>query len=90
MKNINRVMTDSYFNETITINMVSAENKDKFNFFNIKNINVSTSLNSDKAFLRTSTIHQMLTSYKHNLSYKNPIYPIYELQKIYDRNLTSF
>jgi phenylalanyl-tRNA synthetase beta subunit len=69
--------------------LTNKENAEKFNFFNLQNIQINTSVNSEKAFLRVSTIHQLLSTYKRNIAYKNDLFPIYELQKIYDFSLES-
>jgi phenylalanyl-tRNA synthetase beta chain len=46
-------------------------------------VEIVSSNNINREVLRNNLIHSLLNIYKYNLSYKNELLPIFELQKIY-------
>jgi phenylalanyl-tRNA synthetase beta subunit len=77
-------MSDNYFSEVKNYNTISEENLVKFNVFNYKeNVKVVSANNINRQYLRNNSIYSMLMNYKKNVSYKNDLLPIYEIQKIY-------
>lgn len=81
---LKQCLISNNFNEVKTYNLTNKNNLDKFNVFNYtKFIAIKESNNVDRSFLRTNLIERMLKTYQFNLSYKNELLPIFEIQKIY-------
>ena len=51
---------------------------------------IANPLNSNHEYWRTNLIESLLEIYKYNISYKNKIQPIFEIQKIYTQNNTEW
>ncbi len=84
---IKKIMNENYFTEVKSYNLVNKHSLDTFNIFNIKDyMKIANPLNSNHKYLRTNLIESLLEIYKYNISYKNKIQPIFELQKIYTQN----
>jgi phenylalanyl-tRNA synthetase beta chain len=74
----------NHIGEVKTYNLTNKNNLDKFNIFNYTKFgSINDTNNNDRAFLRSNLIERMLKVYQLNVSHKNELYPIFELQKIY-------
>ncbi len=84
---VKKLMNENYFTEVKSYNLVNKSSLDTFNIFNIKDyMKIANPLNSNHEYWRTNLIESLLEIYKYNISYKNKIQPIFEIQKIYTQN----
>lgn len=87
LSEIKELLNSNYFNETRNYNLVNKSSLDTFNVFHYTDyVKIANASNSNREYLRTNLIESLLDVYKFNLSYKNKLLPIYEIQKIYAGN----
>jgi phenylalanyl-tRNA synthetase beta subunit len=77
-------MNANMISEVITYNLTNLNNLQKFNIFKLTNhIDIQNVNNSNHATLRNNLIDRMLKVYQMNISFKNDLQPIFEIQNIY-------
>ncbi|MDE6476640.1 MAG: hypothetical protein K2L48_00280 [Mycoplasmoidaceae bacterium] len=80
-------MNSNYFTETRSYNLVNKQSLDQFNVFHLTDsVKIANPLNSNHEYMRSNLIESLLDVYQFNLSYKNNLQPIFEIQKIYYSN----
>jgi phenylalanyl-tRNA synthetase beta subunit len=80
------ILSNNYFYEVQTHNLVDSVSINKFNLFNYKeNIKIISS-NQSRQWFRNNLIDAMLKIYSYNVKRKIELLPIYEYQKIYQLN----
>ena len=85
LNNLRQIMIENFFIETKTYNLVSAESIKKWNVFNTKPIHeLHPCSNNEHRFMKLSLLDNMIKVIEYNLNRKNDLYPIFELQKIYN------
>ena len=78
-------MIDNFFVETKTYNLTSKEAIERWNVFGLKPMyELHPCPNNEHRFMKLSLIDNMLKVIEYNLNRKNNLYPIFELQKIYN------
>lgn len=88
---IRKLMNSNYFTETRSYNLVNKQSLDQFNVFHITDsIKIANPLNSNHEYMRSNLIESLLNVYQFNLSYKNNLQPIFEIQKIYYSNKSEW
>ena len=85
LNNIRQIMVDNFFVETKTYNLTSKEAITRWNIFNLKPMyELHPCSNNEHRFMKLSLVDNMLKVIEYNLNHKNNLYPIFELQKIYN------
>ena len=83
---LRKIMTNNFFVETKTYNLVSKESIERWNVFNIKPMyELHPCSNNEHRFMKLSLLDNMIKVIEYNLNRKNNLYPIFELQKIYNK-----
>ncbi|MEF9984821.1 MAG: phenylalanine--tRNA ligase subunit beta [Malacoplasma sp.] len=71
------------FSQLKTYNLTSANKNQLFNIFNQKNnIEIINPLSKDKVVFRNNILEKHLEVLKKNISYKNKLMPVFEIQKL--------
>ena len=85
LNNLRQIMIDNFFVETKTYNLTSKEAVNRLNIFNLKPMyELHPCSNNEHRFMKLSLVDNMLKVIEYNLNRKNNLYPIFELQKIYN------
>lgn len=85
LNNIRQIMINNFFVETKTYNLTSNEAIAKWNVFDLKPMyELHPCSNNEHRFMKLSLVDNMLKVIEYNLNRKNNLYPIFELQKIYN------
>ena len=88
---IRKLMNSNYFTETRSYNLVNKQSLDQFNVFHVTDsVKIANPLNSNHEYMRSNLIESLLDVYQFNLSYKNNLQPIFEIQKIYYSNKSEW
>lgn len=88
---IKKLMNSNYFIETKSYNLVNKQSLDLFNVFHVSDsTKIANPLNSNHEYMRSNLIESLLDVYQFNLSYKNNLQPIFEIQKIYYSNKSEW
>ena len=83
---LRKIMVENYLTETKTYNLVSKESVERWNVFNLKPMyEINPCSNNEHRFMRLSLIDNMIKVMEYNMNHKNPLLPIFELQKIYNK-----
>lgn len=83
---LRKIMIENYLTETKTYNLVSKESIERWNVFNLKPMyEINPCSNNEHRFMRLSLIDNMVKVMEYNMNRKNPLLPIFELQKIYNQ-----
>jgi len=83
------VLANNYLNEVLTYNLSNVQEASKFNIFELKeNIEVISS-NENRRMIRNNLFNGMLKVYGYNASRKNPLIPVFEIEKIYQNDIPS-
>ncbi len=82
---LRQIMVNNFFVETKTYNLVSKESVERWNVFNTKTMyELHPCSNYEHRFMKLSLLDNMIKVIEYNLNRKNSLYPIFELQKIYN------
>ena len=82
---LRKLMVENYLTETKTYNLVSKESTERWNIFNLKPMyEINPCSNNEHRFMRLSLVDNMVKVMEYNMNRKNPLLPIFELQKIYN------
>lgn len=85
LNNLRQIMIDNFFVETKTYNLTSKEAIERWNVFGLKPMyELHPCSNNEHRFMKLSLVDNMLKVIEYNLNRKNNLYPIFELQKIYN------
>lgn len=88
---IRKLMNSNYFTETRSYNLVNKQSLEQFNVFHVTDsVKIANPLNSNHEYMRSNLIESLLDVYQFNLSYKNNLQPIFEIQKIYYSNKSEW
>lgn len=71
-----------------TMNLVSKNYTDLFNFYNLEPYIISNPISSQREYYRTSLIPSLLDVLKNNINKKSNLFNCFEIQKIYSKNKT--
>lgn len=71
-------------------NLVSKNITEDFNWYDYEAIKILNPISIEREYLRLSLLSSLIECYSYNSSYKNQLLPIFEIQKVYSKNLSNF
>ena len=84
---VNNLLLNRGFYLLKTYNLTSKQNNDNYNYFKYtKPIQIKNPISSDREFMRLSLLDGILSCYSYNISLKNELVPIFEIQEVYYGN----
>jgi len=83
-QSIKDVLINNYFSEVKTYNLTNQSNLNKFNIFDIKDPIKIQCNNANREYFRLSLIDNMLKVYQYNDARKLDLFPIFEIQKLFN------
>lgn len=84
---IRNLLVENYFSEAKTYNLTSDNSLDSFNLFNLKPMyHINPCSNLAHEYMRLGLTNELVKVMQYNANRKNELIPIFEIQKIYNKD----